>query len=78
MDKPLTTCKALAAAAAVVTAVTIGADEGKPTNNPADLGKAHLRVARPTDNWVAVVKFYATDWGSRCSTTSRTTTGSTG
>src|SRR5207247_6177920 len=58
MDKPLTTCKALAAGAAVVTAVTIGADEGKPTNNPPDLGKAHLRVARPTDNWVAVVKFY--------------------
>jgi hypothetical protein len=58
MDKPLTTCKALAAGAAVVTAVTIGADEGKPTNNPPDLGRAHLRVARPTDNWVAVVKFY--------------------
>ena len=58
MDKPLTTFKALAAGAAVVTAVTIGADEGKPTNNPPDLGKAHLRVARPTDNWVAVVKFY--------------------
>ena len=58
MDKPLTTCKALAAGAAVVTAVTIGADEGKPTNNSPDLGKAHLHVARPTDNWVAVVKFY--------------------
>ena len=58
MDKPLTRCKALAAGAAVVTAVTIGADEGKLTNNSPDLGKAHLRVARPTDNLVAVVKFY--------------------
>jgi catechol 2,3-dioxygenase-like lactoylglutathione lyase family enzyme len=26
--------------------------------NPADLGKAHLRVARPTDNLAEVVKFY--------------------
>jgi len=27
-------------------------------NQPVDLGKAHLRVARPTDNLAAVVKFY--------------------
>ena len=26
--------------------------------NPADLGKAHLRVARPSDDLVAVTKFY--------------------
>jgi catechol 2,3-dioxygenase-like lactoylglutathione lyase family enzyme len=58
MDKPLTTFKALAVGVAVVTAVTIGADEGKPTNNSPDLGKVHLRVARPTDNLVAVVMFY--------------------
>ena len=78
MDKPLTTRKALAAGAAVVTAVTIGADEGKPTNNPPDLGKAHLRVARPTDNWVAVVKFYRDGLGFEVLYDSRTTTGSTG
>lgn len=58
MDKPLTRRKAHAAGAAVVTTVRIGADEGKPMNNPSDLGKMHLRVARPTDNLVAVVKFY--------------------
>ena len=50
--------KALTAGAAVVTAVRIGADEGKPMNNPSNLGKMHLRVARPTNNLVAVVKFY--------------------
>src|SRR5262245_19679661 len=27
-------------------------------DKPADLGKAHLRVARPTDDLAAVVKFY--------------------
>lgn len=27
-------------------------------NQPVDLGKAHLRVARPTDNLAAVVRFY--------------------
>jgi catechol 2,3-dioxygenase-like lactoylglutathione lyase family enzyme len=27
-------------------------------NRPADLGKAHLRVARPTDDLAAVVAFY--------------------
>jgi len=35
-----------------------GADEGKPMNDPSNLGKMHLRVARPTDNLVAVIKFY--------------------
>ena len=27
-------------------------------DNPADLGKAHLRVARPSDDLAALVKFY--------------------
>jgi catechol 2,3-dioxygenase-like lactoylglutathione lyase family enzyme len=27
-------------------------------NEPADLGRAHLRVARPTDDLAAVVRFY--------------------
>jgi catechol 2,3-dioxygenase-like lactoylglutathione lyase family enzyme len=34
------------------------ADEGRPMDKSADLGKAHLRVARPTDDLAAVVRFY--------------------
>jgi catechol 2,3-dioxygenase-like lactoylglutathione lyase family enzyme len=34
-------------------------------NQPADLGKAHLRVARPTDNLAAVVKFYRDGLGMK-------------
>jgi catechol 2,3-dioxygenase-like lactoylglutathione lyase family enzyme len=32
--------------------------EDKPTDKPADLGKVHLRVARPSDDLAAVVRFY--------------------
>jgi catechol 2,3-dioxygenase-like lactoylglutathione lyase family enzyme len=35
-----------------------GRAKEKPMEPPADLGKAHLRVARPTDSMDAVVKFY--------------------
>jgi catechol 2,3-dioxygenase-like lactoylglutathione lyase family enzyme len=35
-----------------------GADEGKPMDNSPDLSKAHLRVARPTDDLPAAVRFY--------------------
>jgi catechol 2,3-dioxygenase-like lactoylglutathione lyase family enzyme len=35
-----------------------GADEGRPMDKSAALGKAHLRVARPTDDLAAVVRFY--------------------
>jgi catechol 2,3-dioxygenase-like lactoylglutathione lyase family enzyme len=39
-------------------ATVVGAEEGKTMEKAPDLGKAHLRVARPTDNLAAVVKFY--------------------
>lgn len=45
-------------AAASVTASTALAGEGKVTDKRADLAKAHLRVARPTDDLTAVIKFY--------------------
>ena len=32
--------------------------EAKPMEQPLELGKFHLRVARPSDNLEAVVKFY--------------------
>ncbi len=32
--------------------------EAKPMEQPVELGKFHLRVARPSDNLDAVVKFY--------------------
>jgi catechol 2,3-dioxygenase-like lactoylglutathione lyase family enzyme len=32
--------------------------EGGPVAEPLDLGRAHLRVARPTDDLAAVVRFY--------------------
>jgi catechol 2,3-dioxygenase-like lactoylglutathione lyase family enzyme len=34
------------------------AEGGKPVEKAVDLGRAHLRVARPTDDLAAVVKFY--------------------
>lgn len=56
MVDQLTRREALAAGMAV--AVLAGADERKPMDKAPDLGKAHLRVARPTDDLSAVVKFY--------------------
>src|SRR5262249_12046603 len=35
----------------------------KPTEKTPDLGKAHLRVARPTDDLVPLVKFYRDGMG---------------
>ena len=35
-----------------------GRAKEKPMEPPADLGKAHLRVARPTDDLAAVTRFY--------------------
>ncbi len=34
-------------------------------NQPADLGKAHLRVVRPSDDLAANVKFYRDGLGFR-------------
>src|SRR6266545_5095052 len=45
----------------ILSAVVEAADHavrGKPMNKPADLAKAHLRVARPTDDLGALVRFY--------------------
>lgn len=46
------------AAAASVTASAALAGEGKVIDIGAQLAKAHLRVARPTDDLTAVIKFY--------------------
>jgi len=47
------------AAAVLVLAGIAGADgEDKPMDKPADVGKAHLRVARASDHLEDVVKFY--------------------
>lgn len=46
------------AAAASVTASTALAGDGKVCDKGAELAKAHLRVARPTDDLAAVIKFY--------------------
>ena len=57
MSGPLTRREALAAGAALgLAASAVG--EGEPMDKPVDLGKAHLRVARPTDDLAALVKFY--------------------
>ena len=58
MDEQLTRREMLAAAAALALGSSIAGGDDKPMENPADLGKAHLRVARPTDDLAAVVKFY--------------------
>jgi catechol 2,3-dioxygenase-like lactoylglutathione lyase family enzyme len=45
--------------AALVLAGTAGPEgRGKPMEKVVDLSKAHLRVARPSDDLAAVVKFY--------------------
>ena len=58
MDEQLTRREMLAAAAALALGSSIAGGDDKLMDNPADLGKAHLRVARPTDDLAAVVKFY--------------------
>ena len=40
-----------------------GADEDKPRGNAPDPGKAHLRVARPTNDLVALIKFHRVGLG---------------
>ena len=59
MGEPLTRREVVAAAATLILAGTAGAEGGdKPMDQPADLSKAHLRVARPSDDLAALVKFY--------------------
>jgi catechol 2,3-dioxygenase-like lactoylglutathione lyase family enzyme len=58
MDQPMSRRDALVVGAAAVLGATAAADGGEPMDKSADLGKAHLRVARPTDDLTAVVKFY--------------------
>lgn len=58
MTNQLTRREALAAGTAVAVAAVAGAGEGKPMDKDPDLSKAHLRVARPTDDLAAVIKFY--------------------
>lgn len=58
MTKLLTRREALAIGTAVGVATGGSADEGKPMDETPDLSKAHLRVARPTDDMTAVIKFY--------------------
>jgi catechol 2,3-dioxygenase-like lactoylglutathione lyase family enzyme len=59
MGENLTRRAVLAAGiVALATAGTTLADGGKLMDNPADLGKAHLRIARPSDDLAAVVRFY--------------------
>lgn len=58
MADPLTRREVLAAGATTAAAAVTGADEGKPMGKTPDLSKAHLRVARPTDDLAAVVQFY--------------------
>jgi len=64
INERLSRREALAAGAAfsLAAAETAGegqsTGEGKSTAEPAGLGRAHLRVARPTDQLAAVVEFY--------------------
>src|SRR5438093_13782918 len=59
MGESLTRRQVFAAAATLVLAGTASADgEGKPMDKLADLSKAHLRIARPSDDLASVVKFY--------------------
>jgi catechol 2,3-dioxygenase-like lactoylglutathione lyase family enzyme len=44
--------------AALATGSTAPDNGGKPMEKPVDLGRAHLRVARPSDDLAAVVRFY--------------------
>jgi catechol 2,3-dioxygenase-like lactoylglutathione lyase family enzyme len=64
MGQSLTRREIFAAGATLVLAGTAGADGGgKPMDKPADLSKAHLRVARPSDDLAALVKFYGDGLG---------------
>lgn len=58
MTNQLTRREALATGTAVAVAAVAGAGEGKLMDKDPDLSKAHLRVARPTDDLAAVIKFY--------------------
>lgn len=58
MGERLTRREALATVATTVAAAVAGPTEGNPLNTEPGLGKAHLRVARPTDDLARVVKFY--------------------
>ena len=58
MNEWLSRREALAAGGALSLAAAGAGGEGKSTAEPAGLGRAHLRVARPTDDLAAVVEFY--------------------
>ena len=63
MHEWLTRREALATGAAVVIATTAGADEVKAMEKSVEISRAHLRVARPTDDLAALVKFYSDGLG---------------
>src|SRR5437667_180947 len=59
MGEPLTRRQVFTAAATLVLADTAGVEgRDNPMDQPVDLSKAHLRVARPSDDLAALVKFY--------------------
>jgi catechol 2,3-dioxygenase-like lactoylglutathione lyase family enzyme len=59
MGAALSRREALCAGLGVLLTGSPGVAEGrKPVEKSSDLGRAHLRVARPTDNLAAVVRFY--------------------
>src|SRR5262245_60103169 len=58
MPEPPTRGDEPAAGAPLAVSDTSFADGGKPMDKAAALGKAHLRVARPTDDLAALVPFY--------------------
>ena len=58
MEKSLTRREVLAVATAVGMTATASANEEKATAPAADLGQAHLRVARATDDLTPLVRFY--------------------
>lgn len=58
MSDDLARREVLAAGVGLLAASPAASDEGEPMKKPVDLGRAHLRVARPSDDLPAVIKFY--------------------
>ena len=58
MPNLLTRRETFAVGTALAVAAATMAEEDKPMENIPDLSKAHLRVARPTDDLSAVIEFY--------------------
>ena len=58
MAEHLTRREVLAVGTAAAITTVVRAEEGMPSEKIPDLSKAHLRVARSTDDLTALVKFY--------------------